>query len=105
VYHDKLPITGFRIQNLVYITDMKTMDDSELPFVMNPDILVVNALRFKPDHHSHQNVDDAVNFARRVGAKRTFLTHMCHDIGLHEEVNRMLPPDIQLAYDGEEVKS
>lgn len=104
VYHGKLPITGFRIQNLVYITDMKTMDDSELPFVMNADTLVVNALRYFPSHHSHQNVDDAVAFARRVGAKKTFLTHMCHDIGLHEEVNQQLPPDIQLAYDGQVVE-
>ena len=104
VYHGKLPITGFRIGNLVYITDMKTIDDSELPFVMNADTLVVNALRFFPSHHSHQGVDDAVAFARRVGAKKTFLTHMCHDVGLHEEVNKLLPSDIQLAYDGQVVE-
>ena len=104
VYHGKLPITGFRIGNLVYITDMKTIDDSELPFVMHADTLVVNALRFFPSHHSHQDVDDAVAFARRVGAKKTFLTHMCHDVGLHEEVNKLLPPDIQLAYDGQVVE-
>ena len=104
VYHGKLPITGFRIGNLVYITDMKTIDDSELPFVMHADTLVVNGLRFFPSHHSHQDVDDAVAFARRVGAKKTFLTHMCHDVGLHEEVNKLLPPDIQLAYDGQVVE-
>ena len=104
VYHGKLPITGFRIGNLVYITDMKTIDDSELSFVMHADTLVVNALRFFPSHHSHQGVDDAVAFARRVGAKKTFLTHMCHDVGLHEEVNKLLPPDIQLAYDGQVVE-
>ena len=61
---------------------------------------MVNALRFDRPHHSHQLVDDAIAFARRVGAKQTFLTHMCHDVGLHKEVNRQLPEDIQLAYDG-----
>ena len=48
-------------------------------------------------------VDDAIAFARRVGAKRTLLIHVCHDVGLHEEVNRKLPADIQLAYDGQEL--
>ena len=65
---------------------------------------MVNALRFIKPHHSHQLVDDAIAFARRVGAKRTLLIHMCHDVGLHEKVNlEMLPADIQLAYDGQEI--
>ena len=79
---------------------MKTIDDSELQYVEGTDVLVVNALRQKP-HHSLQTVDDAVCFARRVGAKRTFLIHSSHDIGLHEEVNRSLPEGIEMAYDGQ----
>jgi phosphoribosyl 1,2-cyclic phosphate phosphodiesterase len=63
--------------------------------------LVVNALRFDKPHHSHQLVDDAVAFARRVGARRTLLIHMCHDIGLHEKVNTMLPEGVELAFDGQ----
>lgn len=101
VLHGKLPILGYRIGDLLYITDMKTAEESEIEYFKGVSTLVVNALRFTPEHHSHQNVNDAVTFARRIGAKRTFFTHMCHDIGLHAEVNKNLPPDIQLAYDGQ----
>lgn len=103
VWHGKLPILGYRIGSLAYITDMKYMEESEIELLRGVKILVVNALRFKPDHHSHQNVDDAVAFARRVGAEQTWLIHSCHDIGLHAEVNAKLPPDVQLAYDGQVV--
>ncbi len=104
VYHHMLPITGYRIGGLAYITDMKTIDEAELPYLQGVDTLVVNALRFHPAHHAHQNVDDAVAFARRIGARQSFLIHSCHDIGLHEEVNSRLPKDIQLAYDGQTVE-
>ena len=104
VNHGKLPIFGFRIGPLAYITDMKTIDDEELSYVQGAQTLVVNALRFAPDHHAHQNVDDAIRFARKVGARKTWLVHSCHDIGLHEEVNRQLPPDTQLAYDGQVIE-
>lgn len=103
VWHGKLPILGYRIGSLAYITDMKYMVESEIELLRGVKMLVVNALRFKPDHHSHQNVDDAVAFARRVGAEQTWLIHSCHDIGLHAEVNAKLPPDVQLAYDGQVV--
>lgn len=104
VMHGKLPILGFRFGKLAYITDMKTIDDTELPYLEDLDVLVVNALRFDRPHHSHQLVDDAVSFARRTGARRTLLTHMCHDIGLHAEVNGgMLPEGVELAYDGQQL--
>ena len=103
VMHGKLPIMGYRMGSLTYITDMKTIDDGELQYLEGTELLVVNALRQTP-HHSHQTVDDAVAFARRVGARRTFLIHSSHHIGLHDEVNAMLPPDIQLAYDGQVVE-
>ena len=85
VMHGKLPILAYRIGGLAYITDMKT-------------------LRFDKPHHSHQLVDDAIAFAQRVGARQTYLIHSCHDIGLHEEVNKKLPVGIQLAYDGQIVE-
>ena len=103
VMHGKLPILGYRMGPLTYITDMKTIDDGELQYIKGTEVLVVNALRQQP-HHSHQTVDDAVSFARRVGAKRTLLIHSSHHIGLHDEVNASLPPDIQLAYDGQVVE-
>ena len=101
VMHGKLPILGYRIGSLAYITDMKTIDEGEMPYLEGTELLVVNALRFDKPHHSHQLVDDAIAFARRVGARQTYLIHSCHDIGLHAEVNAGLPSDIQLAYDGQ----
>ena len=103
VMHHDLPILGYRIGSLTYITDMKTIADDELPYLEGTDTLVVNALRIKP-HHSHQTLADAVAFSRRVGAKQTYLIHTSHDIGLHTKVNRSLPADIQLAYDGQEIE-
>ena len=109
VMHHDLPILAYRISpltshpspltSLVYITDMKTIDESEMQYLEDVKILVVNALRHK-SHHSHQTVGDAVAFARRVGAQHTYLIHASHDIGLHEEVNRQLPDGIEMAYDG-----
>ena len=103
VMHGKLPILGFRIGKLTYITDMKTIDDTELPYLEGTELLVVNALRVVKPHHSHQLVDDAIAFANRVGARRTLLIHMCHDVGLHEVVNSQLPAGIELAFDGQEI--
>ena len=103
VMHGKLPIFGYRIGPLTYITDMKTIADTELPYLEGTELLVVNALRFDNPHHSHQLVDDAIQFARRVGPRRTLLIHVCHDVGLHEEVNRRLPEGFELAYDGQSI--
>ena len=103
VMHHDLPILGYRMGGLTYITDMKTINDEEIPYLEGTDVLVVNALREKP-HHSHQTVADAVRFARRVGARQTWLIHSSHDIGRHAEVNAQLPPDIQLAYDGQVIE-
>ena len=103
VMHDKLPILGYRIGDLLYITDMKTIDEGEFEYFNGVKILVVNALRYAPNHHSHLTVDEALAFAGMVGAGQTFFTHMGHDIGLHEEVNRQLPENVKLAYDGQVV--
>ena len=102
VMHHDLPILGFRIGPLAYITDMKTIDDAELDYIKGAEVLVVNALRQKP-HHSHQTLDEAVDFACLIGARQTWLIHSSHDIGRHEEVNASLPKDIQMAYDGQEI--
>ena len=100
VMHHDLPILGYRIGPLAYITDMKTIAEEEIPYIMGCDTLVVNALREKP-HHSHQTLTDAVRFAQRIGARQTWLIHSSHDIGRHAEVNASLPANIQLAYDGQ----
>ena len=103
LFHGSMPILGYRIGDLAYITDMKTMDDRELELIKGVRVLVVNALRFTPEHHSHQSVPDAIKFAKRVGADRTFFIHCNHDIGLHREVNATLPGGMSLAYDGQTV--
>ena len=113
VMHGSLPILGYRIGSLGYITDMlacpeetvkalcgETAETAEMGKV---DTLVVNALRFEP-HAAHQNVDEAVWFAQRIGARQTRFIHFSHGIGLHDVTNVRLPEGIQLAYDGEELE-
>ena len=104
IMHDKLPIFGYRMGDLLYITDMKTVADDELGYFKGVKVLVVNALRFSPEHHSHLTVSEALDFAAKVGASQTFFTHMGHDIGLHKETNKMLPANVKLAYDGQVIE-
>lgn len=100
VMHDKLPTLGYRMGSFAYITDMKTISDSEMYYLHGVKTLVVNALRFERPHHSHQLVEDAIIFSRRVGARRTLLIHSNHHIGLHSDANKRLPEGVELAYDG-----
>ena len=104
VMHGKLPILGYRFGDLVYITDMKTIRKEEMEYLKGVKILIVNALRFSPEHHSHMTVNEAMEFIRMVSPQKTYFTHMGHDIGLHEEVNRQLPDDMDLAYDGQTIE-
>lgn len=104
VMHHKLPILGFRFGSFAYITDMKTIRDEEMSFLSGVKTLVVNALRYEPQHHSHMTVAEAIEFSNRVGAKQTYLVHMSHGIGLHHDVNLQLPDGIQLAYDGLQIE-
>jgi len=100
VMHDHLPILGYRFDRLAYITDMKTINATEYKYLKDIDTLVVNALRWEKPHHSHMLVNEAMEFAQRVGARRTYFIHMNHQVGFHEEANRKLPPGFELAYDG-----
>ena len=104
IMHHKLPILGFRFGSFAYITDMKTIQDEEMPFLSGVKTLVVNALRYEPQHHAHMTVAEAIEFSNRVGAKQTYLVHMSHGIGLHHNVNLQLPDGIQLAYDGLQIE-
>lgn len=100
VMHGKLPILAFRIGKLAYITDMKTIEQGEMEYLEGVETLVVNALRKKKTHHSHQSLEEAVELAKQVGAKRTYFIHMSHGIGLHQETCEGLPEGMALAYDG-----
>lgn len=102
VMQGKLPIVGFRIGRLAYITDMKSFPESEWKYLDGTELLVVNALHHKP-HPSHQSVDDAIEFARKVGAAETYFIHMSHFVLPHAEEDALLPQHIHLAYDGMEL--
>lgn len=96
--HHTLPVLGFRIDDFTYLTDVKTMDDSEIEKIKNTKVLVVNALRREP-HLSHFNLDEALDFIEKVNPERAYLTHISHLLGFHEEVSEELPENVFLAYD------
>jgi phosphoribosyl 1,2-cyclic phosphate phosphodiesterase len=99
VLHYKLPVKGFRIRNFAYITDANFIADTEKQKLRNLDVLVLNSLR-RESHISHFTFDEAIALAGELGAKKTYLTHISHQLGLHEEVSRQLPSSIELAIDG-----
>ena len=103
VMHGQLPILGYRIGRLAYITDMLTMPEESYEQLAGVDVLVVNALRVGL-HSTHQNLEDALETARRIQAQKTYFIHMSHDIGLHAEVEKILPENIHLAFDGLEIE-
>ena len=103
VMHAKLPILGFRINDMAYITDMKTIADSELDYLRDLKLLVVNGLRHEP-HYSHQTIEEACAFARRLGASQAYLVHMGHHIDVHAMEDARLPEGVRMAYDGLEVE-
>ncbi|WP_342331455.1 MBL fold metallo-hydrolase [Pedobacter sp. FW305-3-2-15-E-R2A2] len=99
IMHYKLPILGFRVHDFTYITDAKTISEETIARVKGTKVLVVNALQHE-EHISHFTLQEAVDFAQRIGADMTYLTHISHNLGLHEEVEKELPENIKLAYDG-----
>ena len=96
--HYKLPVFGYKIENFLYITDVKTIPEKELSKFQNLDVLVISALR-KEKHISHFNLEEALAFVTSVKPKKTYLTHISHLMGTHEEVSQELPPNISMAYD------
>ena len=96
--HYYLPVTGYRIGNMAYLTDFNHISDEEILKIKNIEVLVVNALRHDK-HISHFTVGEAIETAKRIGAHHTYLTHMSHQIGLHEEMSSKLPSNVSYAYD------
>lgn len=96
--HFTLPVTGFRIGPVAYLTDFNHIEDDEIDKLHGVELLVVNALR-QTRHISHFSLPEAIELARRVGAKRTLFTHISHQFGLHAEEERKLPEGMELAYD------
>lgn len=102
--HYKLPVLGYRIGNICYLTDMNAIDDAEIEKFRNIDVLVINALR-REKHISHFTLDEALEVIARAQSKRTYLTHISHQLGLYEDLLRILPEGVFPAYDGLKIKA
>ena len=103
VLHHKLPVFGFRIGDLTYITDANFIPEEEKAKIKGTEVLVLNVLRYKK-HISHYNVEEALELIEELSPKKTYFTHISHQLGLHEEVSKMLPGHVHLAYDGLQVE-
>lgn len=99
VMHGHLPILGYRIGNMAYLTDMKQLPEEEYSKLNGLDVLIIEALH-KTSHPSHETVAEALVNIERIAPARAFLTHMSHQVGLHAEAEQELPVGVHYAYDG-----
>jgi len=102
VMHGNLQVFGYRIDDFAYLTDVKTVDESEIEKLKNLKVLVVNALREEP-HATHFNLQEALDFITLIKPEKAYLTHISHIMGFHEEVEKKLPENVYLAYDNLEI--
>jgi phosphoribosyl 1,2-cyclic phosphate phosphodiesterase len=102
VMHGNLQVFGYRIDDFAYLTDVKTIAESEVEKLKNLKVLVVNALR-EELHDSHFNLQEALDFITLVKPQKAFITHISHILGFHEEVQKELPDNVFLAYDNLEI--
>jgi phosphoribosyl 1,2-cyclic phosphate phosphodiesterase len=96
--HAHFDVLGFRIGEVAYCTDVSQVPRESWPHLEGLRVLVLDALRFKP-HPAHFGLEQALDVIRQFRPERAYLTHMCHEME-HETVNRILPPNVRLAYDG-----
>lgn len=99
VYHGKLQVFGYRFNKIAYLTDVKTIAQAEIDKLQGLEILVLNALRYE-EHPTHLNIEEALELVKIIKPKRTYLTHVSHLMGFHAEVEKQLPDNVFLAYDG-----
>ncbi|AUC83934.1 MBL fold metallo-hydrolase [Polaribacter sp. ALD11] len=104
VMHGKLPVLGYRIQNIAYLTDVKTITAEEKDKLKSLDILIVNALRIE-EHPTHFNLQEALEFVEEIQPKKTYFTHISHKLGFHNEISKKLPKNVFLAFDGLKIES
>jgi phosphoribosyl 1,2-cyclic phosphate phosphodiesterase len=95
----ELPVLGFRLHDFTYLTDIKYIDDNQLQKAIGSKVLVLNVLR-KEEHYSHLNIDEALQIVNVVKPQKTYLTHISHLLGKHEDIQKELPANVFLAYDG-----
>lgn len=98
VHHGDLQVFGYRIKDFAYLTDVKTIEATEIEKLKGVKALVINALREEP-HHSHFSLQDALDFITLVQPEKAYLTHISHLMGFHDEVQSKLPKNVFLAYD------
>ncbi len=98
VMHGTLPILAFRIKDFTYITDAKYITAEDKEKIKGTKTLVVNALR-KEEHFSHFNLEEALAFIQEIKPEKAYLTHIGHQLGKHDEISNILPPNVFLAYD------
>lgn len=103
VLHHRLPVLGFRFGNFTYITDANYIADKEKEKIKGSEILVLNALR-REQHISHFTLDQAIALVEELKPKKTYLTHISHQLGKYEDVAKELPDNVYLAYDGLELE-
>lgn len=96
--HGTLPVLGFRVGDIAYCPDCNHIPDETRARLAGLEVLVLDALRRRP-HPTHFNLEQALEEARRIGAKRTYFTHIAHELG-HAQTNAELPAGMELAYDG-----
>ena len=101
-FHGNLQVFGFRFGDFAYLTDVKTVAPEERDKLKNLEVLVVNALRIEP-HHSHFNLEEALDFINAIQPKKAYLTHISHLLGFHAEVEKTLPDNVFIAYDNLEI--
>lgn len=99
VWHHRMPVQAFRIGDFTYITDANRIEETELEKIRGSHTLVVNALR-KQKHISHYTLGEAVALAQDMRVEKAYFTHISHQLGTHTEINHELPPNMELAYDG-----
>ncbi|MCX7019831.1 MAG: MBL fold metallo-hydrolase [bacterium] len=98
IIHGEMEIIGFRFEKFAYLTDVSRIPELSYAMLEGLEVLMLNALRRRP-HPLHMNLEQAVTSARRIGARRTWFTHICHDLD-HDQINAQLPAEMQLAHDG-----
>lgn len=102
VLHGDLQVFGYRVEDFAYLTDVKTIQESEIEKLKGLKVLVINALREEP-HQTHFNLKEALDFITLIQPEKTYLTHISHLLGFHEEVQKKLPENVFLAYDNLEI--
>ena len=104
VMHGSLPILGFKVKNLAYITDASSIFNEEKEKLKNLEVLIINCLRKENPHPSHYILPEVLELIIELNPKKTYLTHISHHLGFHDEVNLQLPENVELAYDGLEIE-